>query len=315
MHSNDAGKKDTRRLSGVAPKAIQINDHALGFYFGRGLTGESGYETIAGNWINQGAWDLGIANYVIYRNSSALLFDSSTSPECGFWIRDYLSSRLGIKDLTVVLSHWHLDHIAGLPAFSDCQIYALEETADCLRQNRSVIEKGTLWGPPGIQVVLPTKTFSDALNLEIGDIQVQLSHYKIHSHDGLAMLISSDRALYVGDMLEDTVSYIVEPAEMPTHLAELARLRQSDIDSIFPAHGSFARIAEGGYKKSLIDAVIEYNQNMLRYVNEADYLNLEIEGLIPDALRSGAVTIWENYRAVHRDNLRRVYEHWQSPAT
>ena len=278
------------------------------------MTGESGYESNPENWINKGAWDLGIASYVIYRGDSALIFDSSTSPECGLWIRRYLDKKLGVKDIRVVLSHWHLDHIAGLSAFKDCQIYALDATAECLSQNLDAIETGNLWGPPGIPVIMPTKTFADSLDINIGDVAIQFRHYRIHSHDGLAMLIFSDRALYAGDMLEDPISYIVEPGDIPTHLNELLRLQQLSFESIFPSHGSFEKIATGGYDKSLIAAVIEYSRNMLRHVHDNDYLNLTMESMIPQALKAGAVSICESYRSVHYDNLQRMHEHWHNHA-
>ncbi len=304
--------KITHSSSNPEPAVIHLNDHVLGFYYGRGLTGKSGYESNPDNWINKGAWDLGIANYVVYRDDSALVFDSSTSPECGLWIRNYLNHNLGIRHVTVVLSHWHLDHIAGLSAFRDCQIYALDSTAALISQNRKAIESGSLWGAPGIPTVMPTHTFSEILDIETGGIAIQLRHYQIHSRDGLAMMIREDRSLFAGDMLEDPISYIVEPENMPTHISELDRLRQLDIEQIFPAHGSFARIAEGGYGKSLIDAVAEYNHNMMVRAGESDYLTQSLESMIPKALQTGAVTIWENYRSVHRDNLHRVYEHWHS---
>lgn len=302
--------KTSQVLSKHEAKIIQINDHVLGFYYGRGLTGKSGYESISDNWLNKGAWDLGIASYVIYHGASALVFDSSTSPECGAWIRNYLNEQLGIKNIKIVLSHWHLDHIAGLSAFKDCQIYALESTAALIEQNRETIEKGNLWGSPGIPVVMPTHTFSSDLEMEIGGIAIQFRHYQIHSQDGLAMMIRGDNILFAGDMLEDPISYIVEPENMLTHSKELTRLQQLEIDRIFPAHGNFTRIAEGGYGKSLIEANIEYNLNMIACASDDDYLSQPVENMIPKALRQGAVMIWENYRSVHQDNLHRVYNHW-----
>jgi len=296
--------------SNPEPAIIQINDHVLGFYYGRGLTGESGYECNPDNWINKGAWDLGIANYAVYRDDSALVFDSSTSPECGQWIRNYLNQKHGIRHITVVLSHWHLDHIAGLSAFRDCQIYALDSTAAMIEQNRKAIESGSLWGSPGIPVVMPTHTFSNNIDLENGGIAIKLRHYQIHSRDGLAMLICEDRSLFAGDMLEDPISYIVEPENMPVHIEELARLRLLDVERIFPSHGNFTRIAEGGYGKSLIDTVIEYNSNMMRSVRAPDFHDRSIESMIPGAIMNGSVQVWENYRSVHRDNLKRVYDYW-----
>ena len=35
----------------------------------------------------------------------------------------------GVERFTVVLSHWHLDHIAGTEAFADCEVIANERTA------------------------------------------------------------------------------------------------------------------------------------------------------------------------------------------
>ncbi|KAF1079091.1 MAG: hypothetical protein GQF41_4606 [Candidatus Rifleibacterium amylolyticum] len=297
-------------MTQFTPRTFQINDHVIGFYYGRGLTGFSGYEHITDNWVNKGAWDLGIANYVVYSGDSALVFDTSTSPECGLWLRNFLNRQLKIKHITIALSHWHLDHIAGLSAFRDCQIFALDSTAALIEQNREAIENGNLWGPPGIPTVMPTHTFSNDLDVKIGDITIQLRHYQIHSRDGLAMFILADQAMYPGDMLEDTLSYIVEPGDIPAHLSELSRLQQSASDRIFPSHGSLARLADGGYNSSLIAAAIEYNQNMLRQAQCANFTDMTIEDMLPQALKTGAIAIWENYRSVHRENLSRVYEYW-----
>ena len=55
----------------------------------------------------------------------------------------------GIERFTVVLSHWHLDHIAGTEAFADCEVIACERTAEQLAERRAAIESGTESGPPG----------------------------------------------------------------------------------------------------------------------------------------------------------------------
>jgi len=103
------------------------------------------------------------------------------------------------------------------------------------------------------------------------------------------------------------------PTEIiPAHIKELARLRLLDVERIFPAHGNFSRIAEGGYGMSLIDAVMEYNNNMLRSVKAPDFYDRPIESMIPEAIKNGSVQVWENYRNVHRDNLKRVYDCWHN---
>jgi glyoxylase-like metal-dependent hydrolase (beta-lactamase superfamily II) len=295
------------------PYVIQVNDHVVGFYVGRGLTGPSGLEELyPENWVNYGAWDLGGINYVVYRGDRAIVYDTGTLPSIGWWERDYLEKELGIKHFTVVLSHWHLDHIAGLEAFADSPIYANAATYAYMRSNRKAIEAGTLWGPPAVPVIMPTKVIGlkKTLKLAVGDIKVEFRNYNIHSRDGWAMIIPSDRALYPGDMLEDTVTYMVDPGWVPTHVKELARLRKLCVSRIYPNHGDPAVIMAGGYTKSFIDAMVEYDTNMLRHVHDAGYLDMSIEQAIPNALAAGAVSIWEPYRAVQQMNLALMRDYW-----
>jgi glyoxylase-like metal-dependent hydrolase (beta-lactamase superfamily II) len=293
---------------------IQVNDHVVGFYVGRGLTGPSGLEELyPENWVRYGAWDLGGINYAVYRGDRAIIYDTGTLPSLGWWERDYLEKELGIKHYTVVLSHWIPPRIAGLEAFADSPIYANAATNAYLHSNRAAIEAGRLWGPPAIPVVMPTEVIGlgKTLRLSVGDLEVELRHYNIHTRDGWAMVIPSDRALYPGDMLEDTVTYMLDPGWVPTHVKELARLRKLDVDRIYPNHGDPAVIMAGGYTKSFIDAMVEYDTSMLSRVHDADYLDMSIEEAIPNALAAGAVSIWEPYRSAHRHNLKLMRGHWQ----
>ncbi|MBP1705123.1 MAG: cphA [Chloroflexi bacterium] len=125
------------------------------------------------------------------------------------------------------------------------------------------------------------------------------------------MVIPSDKALYPGDTLEDTVTFMVDPGWVPTHVRQLARMRTLDVERIYPNHGDPAVIMAGGYTKSFIDAVVEYDTNMLRHVHDADYLEMTIEEAIPNALANGAVSIWEPYRYVHAANLELMQGYWQ----
>ena len=296
------------------PYVMKINDHVVGFYVGRGLTGPSGLEDLyPENWVNYGSWDLGGINYAVYRGDEAILYDAGTLPSIGQWARDYMARELGIRHFTVVLSHWLLPRIAGLAAFADCPIYANAATNAYMRSNRKAMEAGTLWGPPGVPVVMPTKVIGleRPLTLSVGDMTVQFRHYHIHTRDSWAMVIPADRTLYPGDMLEDTITYMVDPGRVPTHIKELGRMRRLHVDRIYPNHGDPDVIIAGGYTTSLIDAVSEYDRSMLRHVHDARYLEMSIEEAIPNALATGAVSVWGSYRAAHRHNLELMLGHWQ----
>ena len=142
---------------------LRLNENVLGFYEGR--TPGIGDDP-AGGWVEDGALSLGICSYALLDGAEAIVYDTHVSVDRAQTIRDELE-RLGARRIRVVLSHWHLDHIAGTEAFADCEIIANSATAELLAEHRAAIEAGTLDGPPAIApLVLPTTTFEGRLDLE-----------------------------------------------------------------------------------------------------------------------------------------------------
>jgi glyoxylase-like metal-dependent hydrolase (beta-lactamase superfamily II) len=123
-------------------RVLEPSPGVLAFYDGR----VEGYRFAQDpNWVDDGALDLGIASYAILAGSEALVYDTSVSVEHAEVIREELRGR-GVTDITVVLSHWHLDHVAGTAAFGGAEVIANERTAELLRTKRAAIEAGTLEG-------------------------------------------------------------------------------------------------------------------------------------------------------------------------
>ena len=125
----------------------------------------------------------------------------------------------GVKNFTVVLSHWHLDHVAGTAAFADCRIISNKRTLDHLTQRKPAIESGTSSGPPAIKpLILPTQTFEGRMQLQVGKLTIDLIEANIHSDDATVLWLASERILLAGDTLEDTVTYVGEPENFDVHL-------------------------------------------------------------------------------------------------
>jgi cyclase len=75
------------------------------------------------NWVDDGALSLGIASYAVVDGDHALVYDTHVSVAHAERIRADLTAH-GVRHVTVVLSHWHLDHVAGTEAFADCRVIA-----------------------------------------------------------------------------------------------------------------------------------------------------------------------------------------------
>jgi glyoxylase-like metal-dependent hydrolase (beta-lactamase superfamily II) len=161
-------------------RTLHPADGIVAFYDGR-VEGYRFAEEL--NWVDDGALGLGIASYAIVDGDEALVYDTHVSVEHARFVRDTLEAR-GVTRIVVVLSHKHLDHIAGTEVFADCEIVATRLTAEALAAAKDAIEAGTQAGPPGIDpLVLPTRTFEDRTTLDVGRRRVELIHVDIHSDD------------------------------------------------------------------------------------------------------------------------------------
>jgi cyclase len=284
-------------MTGGPIRVLRLGEHLLGFYEGRDRPRDEPVD----NWMVDGALSLGICSYALIDGPDAIVYDTHVSVDRARTIRTTLE-RLGARNIRVVLSHWHLDHVAGTEAFADCEIIANRLTAGLLAEHRTAIEAGTYEGPPAISpLVLPTTVFDDAMTLETPGLRLELVQFEIHSRDETVIHLPADGLLLAGDTVEDTVTYVSEADRLEVHLDELERMRSLGATRIMPAHGSRERIERGGYAGSLIDATRRYVSDLLVPEREPD-----LRAFIAEQLADGSLEWFEPYQRVHEANLAAV---------
>ncbi len=193
--------------------------------------------------------------------------------------------------------------------FADCPVIANRKTFLHLRDNKTAIENGTYDGPPSINpLVLPDRMFAGSMTLMIGHIAVELIEANIHSDDATVVWIKQRGVLLAGDTMEDTVTYVGEPAAFDIHLRDLDRLAALEPDFILPNHGDPDIIAAGGYDKGFIKAQQQYIRMLKRCRTESALRVTPLEELIAGPLSRGWVNMFEPYRAIHEQNMKRVLE-------
>jgi glyoxylase-like metal-dependent hydrolase (beta-lactamase superfamily II) len=249
--------------------------------------------------------------YSIHSGAEAVVYDTFTSVAHAEFVRGYLAT-MGIKRFTVVLSHWHLDHIAGNAVFQDCAIVAPSLTRDAMLKHKADIEAGKIWGPPPIKpLIFPNILFDDHLEIRVGEIGLDLRRMNIHSIDGCVVYLAKDKLLLAGDTLEDPLTYMIEVENLAEHLRNLRQMQGWDIGRILPNHGKPDVIMTGGYDKTLIDATMAYVRRMLTRAHDADYLHGTMEDYIGPEAAKGWVHPFEPYREVHEQNLKLVHDYWK----
>ena len=258
------------------------------------------------NLVDNGALSLGIASYAIVDGHEALVYDTHCSNEYAKAIRGHLSG-IGVTKFTVLLSHWHLDHVAGTEVFKDCTIIANQKTIDHLTEHKSAIEDGTDHGLPAIDpLIMPTQTFSKAMNFKLGTLDLQFLEFNIHSDDATVIWMKEQGVLLAGDTMEDTVTYVAEPEYMNAHLADLDHIWALSPTHILPNHGHADVIDKGGYGKTLIRATQQYIRMLKRMAAEPELRDQDLRHIIAGPLEAGWVNYFEPYEAVHRSNVELV---------
>ena len=254
------------------------------------------------NWLDDGGYTLGTCSYAIVAGREALVYDTHMSLDHARAVRGVLEA-LGLSRIRVVLSHHHLDHIAGNAVFEDCEIIANAATAAAMEAERASAETAD---PPVNPVVMPTTVFDSDEDLYVAGIPVALRSFDIHSHDGLVLMLPETGLLLAGDTLEDTVTYVSEPDRLAAHLGELDRMAELGVKRILPNHGDEEIIAAGGYDPTLINATRAYVERLLKCRDDPALAALPLEAFVRQELDRGWIRYYGAYDAVHRRNVEAV---------
>jgi glyoxylase-like metal-dependent hydrolase (beta-lactamase superfamily II) len=251
------------------------------------------------NWLDDGAFSLGIASFAIVDGGEALVYDTHISLDHAGAIRAHVEG-LGVTRITVILSHFHNDHIAGNEVFADCEIIANSATARLLEAEKPRIASRL---PKIDPVIMPTSLFDGSRTITVGKRTVELHEFDIHSPDATVLWLPQEKILFAGDTLEDTATYMTDAAALPKHILELNRLAAFPIAKILPCHGDPDRIAAGGYEPSFIDATIRYVAAMNEDVAEPEVWKMPLSEAVSEDVKSGALIYIPAYEEVHASNI------------
>ncbi len=262
------------------------------------------------NWVDTGAISLGIASYAILSGDAALIYDTHVSLPHAEAIKAALMAR-GVIRFTVVLSHWHLDHVAGTAVFAGAPVIANARTLAHLTEHRAGIEDGSFHGLPVIApLILPDQVFSGSMELTLGARRIVLIEANIHSDDATVVWLPDEGILLAGDTVEDCVTYVGEPADFALHLADLDRLIALLPRHVLPNHGAAAVIARGGYGPGLLTATRAYIRWLQGLEQDPQVADKPLAEVIAADLAQGTLIWFAPYESVHAQNIRRTLALW-----
>jgi len=207
-------------------------------------------------WMVQGQAGMASDNSGFISNASAIVTDDGVvivdtlgSPSLAALFLSKLRTVTNQPITTVILTHYHADHIYGLQVFKELGATVIAPAGaydyldspaalDRLDERRLSLDP---WVNDDTRLVRPDEVVDGTRTLRIGDITLKLSYLgAAHSDGDLSVLVEPDQVLLSGDIIFEGRLPWVGDADTAHWLAVLQQLQQSGPTALVPGHGPVA---------------------------------------------------------------------------
>jgi glyoxylase-like metal-dependent hydrolase (beta-lactamase superfamily II) len=257
-----------------------------------------------------------------------VIIDTTGNPTVDRELRRIIARELGRDDFRILINtHEHHDHTGGNSVYADCTIVGHELIAEGmarqaesrqgrigwstnrlveleaeieqaekngteasrLRENRILINLQLTSALANLSPVPPTKTFSDRLELKLGDTTFELYYIGgMHTASDIAVLVPEHGMVLTGDTMADVwltdtpgclASFIARPGikhDFPLLLANWNALlaRKDEIKNLVPSHWN-GELTFAGFENR-----VKYIEALWNGVNEADANGTGLAGIM-----------------------------------
>jgi cyclase len=126
----------------------------------------------------------------------------------------------------VLITHSHSDHTSGIPFF-DCPILAHKLTCQRIRKR----------GTERAKTQMPTDTFENQRELEIGGVKLEMIHMGGHTPGSSVVWLPEERILFAGDLIFEGRYPFLATANVEKLMKALRWLPRLGARVIVPGHG------------------------------------------------------------------------------
>ena len=217
-------------------------------------------------------------NGIFMVTSAGVLLVDPIHRDAGEWLKGQLAQRFGQTVKIIIYSHHDGDHSGGAEAFAGTveQIIAHENAPAGILQDDRV-------------TVMPTRTFSGRLTVELGGKKVELTELGPgHTDNLIAVGFPAERVLFVVDIFSGKrLPFQGGNFDIDTVVGTLRRIEKMDFNILAPGHAALSTIADLVAYRTFLENL---RAQVLQYRKEGKTVD-EMKQLI----RMEAYRDWLNY--------------------
>lgn len=176
-----------------------------------------------------------------------VIIDTMTTPEMATDIMQSLQRIRQGRHLIVINTHAHYDHAWGNAIFADIEsryagpIIGHAKTRALLlgQESRDKLAEMQAQQPRlgHVKLAPPNITFTDGLQIDGGDLMLDLIPTPGHTEDHIAVWVPQIRLLFAGDAAEHPFPHVTRAADLPILRASLAKMQALAPHTVLPCHG------------------------------------------------------------------------------
>lgn len=182
---------------------------------------------------NPSGCDLNI--YLIKGERYNYIIDTGLGSLCVEPIKEYLGSNS--KQLIVINTHYHWDHVWGNGSFEDCLIISHKLCRDRIQSEwEDMLNKNNYRCSGEVKKILPNLVFEDELYFV--DDKVKLFYTPGHTIDSISILDEEEKVLILADNIGETMEDILPTlyCEKELYINSLKKYEKLDFDVCISGH-------------------------------------------------------------------------------